>query len=126
MLEVLNAFLPTDYLLIMAGLVVIGEMLKKYTVLPNSLLTTVLPVLGAVVMSISYTSSVEVFVTPDLIRQIMTGLVLGWSATGGYEWFINTFIKKEQITKTINKEPKIIHTITGEIEPAIDPDDIEN
>ena len=56
----------------------------------------------------------------------MTGLVLGWSSTGGYEWFVNTFIKKEQITKIINTESKVIHTITGEIESAIDPDDIEN
>ena len=125
MLEILNSFLPTDYLLIMAGLVVIGEMLKKYTILPNYLLTTVLPVLGAVIMSISYTSSVDIFVTSELIRQIMTGLVLGWASTGGYEWFINTFIKQEQVIKTINKEVKTIIE-QQVVEAAIDPDDIEN
>ena len=86
MLEVINSFLPADYLLIMAGLVVIGEMLKKFTVLPNYLLTTVLPVLGAIVMSVTYTTSTNIFVTADLIRQIMIGLVLGWASTGGYEW----------------------------------------
>lgn len=125
MLEIINSFLPADYLLIMAGLVVIGEMLKKFTVLPNYLLTTVLPVLGAIVMSITYTTSVDIFVAADLMRQIMIGLVLGWASTGGYEWFANTFIKKEQIIKTINKEtktPQIVETV----EAAIDPDDIEN
>ena len=125
MLEVINSFLPADYLLIMAGLVVIGEMLKKFTVLPNYLLTTVLPVLGAIVMSITYTTSTNIFVTADLIRQIMIGLVLGWASTGGYEWFINTFIKKEQMIKSISTEAKIV-PVTEVIETEINPDDIEN
>ena len=125
MLEVINSFLPADYLLIMAGLVVIGEMLKKFTVLPNYLLTTVLPVLGAIVMSISYTTSVDIFVVADLIRQIMIGLVLGWASTGGYEWFINTFIKKQQMIKSISTEAKVAPVIEA-IETTINPDDIEN
>lgn len=125
MLEVINSFLPADYLLIMAGLVVIGEMLKKFTVLPNYLLTTVLPVLGAIVMSVTYTTSTNIFVTADLIRQIMIGLVLGWASTGGYEWFINTFIKKEQMIKSISTEAKIV-PVTEVIETEINPDDIEN
>ena len=125
MLEIINSFLPADFLLIMAGLVVIGEMLKKFTVLPNYLLTTVLPVLGAIVMSITYTTSADIFVTAELIKQIMIGLVLGWASTGGYEWFINTFIKKEQTIKLISTESKVIATTT-EVESAIDPDDIEN
>lgn len=125
MLEVINSFLPADYLLIMAGLVVIGEMLKRFTVLPNYLLTTVLPVLGAVIMSITYTTSVDIFVAADLIRQIMIGLVLGWASTGGYEWFVNTFIKKEQMIKSISTEAKIV-PVTEVVETEIDPDDIEN
>ena len=125
MLEVINSFLPADYLLIMAGLVVIGEMLKKFTVLPNYLLTTVLPVLGAIVMSISYTTSVDIFIVADLIRQIMIGLVLGWASTGGYEWFINTFIKKQQMIKSISTEAKVAPVIEA-IETTINPDDIEN
>ena len=125
MLEVINSFLPADYLLIMAGLVVIGEMLKRFTVLPNYLLTTVLPVLGAVVMSITYITSVDIFVAADLIRQIMIGLVLGWASTGGYEWFVNTFIKKEQMIKSISTEAKIV-PVTEVVETEIDPDDIEN
>lgn len=125
MLEVINSFLPADYLLIMAGLVVIGEMLKKFTILPNYLLTTVLPVLGAIVMSVTYTTSADIFVTADLVRQIMIGLVLGWASTGGYEWFVNTFIKKEQMIKSISTEAKVAPVIEV-IETAIDPDDIEN
>ena len=125
MLEIINSFLPADYLLIMAGLVVIGEMLKKFTILPNYLLTTVLPVLGAIVMSVTYTTSADIFVTADLIRQIMIGLVLGWASTGGYEWFVNTFVKKEQMIKSISTEAKVAPVIEV-IETAIDPDDIEN
>lgn len=125
MLEVINSFLPADYLLIMAGLVVIGEMLKRFTVLPNYLLTTVLPVLGAVIMSITYTTSVDIFVAADLIRQIMIGLVLGWASTGGYEWFVNTFIKKEQMIKSISTEAKIV-PVTEVVETEINPDNIEN
>lgn len=125
MLEVINSFLPADYLLIMAGLVVIGEMLKKFTILPNYLLTTVLPVLGAIVMSVTYTTSADIFVTADLVRQIMIGLVLGWASTGGYEWFVNTFVKKEQMIKSISTEAKVAPVIEV-IETAIDPDDIEN
>lgn len=125
MLEVINSFLPADYLLIMAGLVVIGEMLKKFTILPNYLLTTVLPVLGAIVMSVTYTTSTDIFVTADLVRQIMIGLVLGWASTGGYEWFVNTFVKKEQMIKSISTEAKVAPVIEV-IETAIDPDDIEN
>ena len=125
MLEVINSFLPADYLLIMAGLVVIGEMLKKFTVLPNYLLTTVLPVLGAIVMSVTYTTSTNIFVAADLIRQIMIGLVLGWASTGGYEWFVNTFIKKEQMIKSISTEAKIV-PVTEVIETEINPDNIEN
>ena len=125
MLEGINSFLPADYLLIMAGLVVIGEMLKRFTVLPNYLLTTVLPVLGAVIMSITYTTSVDIFVAADLIRQIMIGLVLGWASTGGYEWFVNTFIKKDQMIKSISTEAKIV-PVTEVVETEIDPDDIEN
>ena len=125
MLEVINSFLPADYLLIMAGLVVIGEMLKRFTVLPNYLLTTVLPVLGAVIMSITYTTSVDIFIAADLIRQIMIGLVLGWASTGGYEWFVNTFIKKEQMIKSISTEAKIV-PVTEVVDTEIDPDDIEN
>ena len=125
MLEIINSFLPADYLLIMAGLVVIGEMLKKFTILPNYLLTTVLPVLGAIVMSVTYTTSADIFVTADLVRQIMIGLVLGWASTGGYEWFVNTFVKKEQMIKSISTEAKVAPVIEV-IETAIDPDDIEN
>ena len=91
LIDLIFNYVPLDYVLIIGGLIVIGEMFKKYTTLPNYFLTTVLPVLGAVLTAIIYATSVEVLIVADLIKQICIGLLMGWAATGGYEWFRNTF-----------------------------------
>ena len=98
-------YVPLDYVLIIGGLIVIGEMFKKYTTLPNYFLTTVLPVLGAVLTAIIYATSVEVLIVADLIKQICIGLLMGWAATGGYEWFRNTFLVEKEERKVIAREP---------------------
>lgn len=97
-------YIPLDYVLIVGGLIVIGEMFKRFTTLPNQFLTTTLPVLGAVIMGVIYMTSAEVLVVADLIKQICIGLLMGWSSTGGYEWFKNTFLIKREERKVIATE----------------------
>lgn len=97
-------YIPLDYVLIIGGLIVVGEMLKKFTTLPNYFLTTTLPVLGAVLTGVIYLTSAEVLVTADLIKQICIGLLMGWAATGGYEWFRNTFLVEKEERKVIVRE----------------------
>ena len=63
-------YIPLDYVLIVGGLIVIGEMFKRFTTLPNQFLTTTLPVLGAVVMGVIYATSAEVLVTAEFIKQV--------------------------------------------------------
>ena len=102
-------------------------MLKKFTTLPSQLLTTVLPILGAIIIGIMYTTTTEIFVIADLIKQICIGLVIGWAATGGYEFLKNittdssNFLKKEIIYTSKNIEEnceneKITTGETGETE----------
>lgn len=102
--EFIFQYIPLDYVLIVGGLIVIGEMLKKFTTLPNQLLTTALPVLGAVIMGIIYSTGAEVFVAAEFIKQICVGLLMGWASTGGYEWFKNTFLVKVEEKKVIARE----------------------
>lgn len=97
-------YIPLDYVLIVGGLIVIGEMLKKFTTLPNQLLTTALPILGAALMGIIYSTGAEVFVVAEFIKQICVGLLMGWASTGGYEWFKNTFLIKVEEKKVIARE----------------------
>lgn len=105
LIDLIFNYVPLDYVLIIGGLIVIGEMFKKYTTLPNYFLTTVLPVLGAVLTAIIYSTSVEVLIVADLIKQICIGLLMGWAATGGYEWFRNTFLVEKEERKVIAREP---------------------
>lgn len=97
-------YIPLDYVLIVGGLIVIGEMLKKFTTLPNQLLTTTLPILGATVMGVIYATSADILVTAEFIKQVCVGLLMGWAATGGYEWFKNTFLVKMEERKVIARE----------------------
>lgn len=94
-------YIPLDYVLIVGGLIVIGEMFKRFTTLPNQFLTTTLPVLGAVIMGVIYTTSAEVLVTAEFIKQVCIGLLMGWASTGGYEWFKNTFLIQREERKVI-------------------------
>lgn len=114
--EFIFQYIPLDYILIVGGLIVIGEMLKKFTVLPNQLLTTALPVLGAVIMGIIYSTGASVFEAAEFIKQICVGLLMGWASTGGYEWFRNTFLVKVGEKKVIARE---IVNIEKENEEAI-------
>lgn len=97
-------YIPLDYVLIVGGLIVIGEMFKRFTTLPNQFLTTTLPVLGAVIMGVIYTTSAEVLVTAEFIKQVCIGLLMGWASTGGYEWFKNTFLIQREERKVIATE----------------------
>lgn len=106
--NIISAYLPAGYIIICLGLIIIGEMLKKFTVLPNQLLTTALPILGAVITAVDYSTSAEAFTVATLIQQICLGLLIGWAATGGFEWFQNTFVKKTTSAKVINLVEKTI------------------
>ena len=97
-------YIPLDYVLIVGGLIVIGELFKRFTTLPNQFLTTTLPVLGAVIMGVIYTTGAEVLVTADFIKQVCIGLLMGWASTGGYEWFKNTFLIQREERKVIATE----------------------
>lgn len=109
--NIISAYLPANYIIICLGLIVIGEMLKKFTVLPNQFLTTTLPILGAVITAVDYSFSTESFTIASLIQQICLGLLIGWSATGGFEWFKNSFIKKSTSSKVINVVEKNIEQV---------------
>ena len=85
-------YIPLDYILIIGGLIVIGEMFKRFTTLPNYFLTTLLPTLGAIIMGVIYITGADILVTADFIKQICIGLLMGWASTGGYEFFKNTFL----------------------------------
>ena len=119
LINLIFSYVPLDYVLIIGGLIVIGEMLKKFTTLPNYFLTTALPILGAALTGVIYLTSAEILVTADLIKQICIGLLMGWAATGGYEWFKNTFlVEKEErkviATQIINKNEKENDEISNE------------
>lgn len=94
-------YIPLDYILIIGGLIVIGEMFKRFTTLPNYFLTTLLPILGAIIMGVIYITGADILVTADFIKQICIGLLMGWASTGGYEWFKNTFLKDKEEKKVI-------------------------
>lgn len=106
--EYLTNYIPYEYILIVIALVIIGEMLKKFTVLPNQFLTTVLPILGAAVMVVIYVTGIEIIVVAELVKQICLGLLMGWAATGGYE-FLRNFKRTDDAQKTIayKKEEKL-------------------
>lgn len=105
LINLILTYVPVDYVLIIGGLIVVGEMLKKFTTLPNYFLTTALPILGAIVTGIMYLTGADVVATPELIKQVCIGLIMGWSATGGYEWFKNTFLVEKEEKKVIATKP---------------------
>lgn len=94
--ELIFSYIPLDYVLIILGLGVIGEMLKKFTTLPNWLLTTVLPILGGIITGVIYATSNEVLQSAPFVENICIGLIMGWAATGGYEFIKNTFLNKNK------------------------------
>lgn len=100
-MEILLSYIPADCVFLVLGLVVMGELLKKYTVLANKYLTLVLPILGAIFMGLNYIDNTDIFLASDLIKQLILGVICGLSSTGGYEWFKNTF-------KVIETQDKII------------------
>lgn len=112
-------YIPFDYILIVGGLIVLGEMFKKFTTLPNYFLTTVLPILGAIIIGIIYATGAEIFIAADFIKQVSIGLILGWAATGGYEWFQNLINKKFITTKKVINYEIIDEDIEEEKEPEI-------
>ena len=112
-------YIPFDYILIVGGLIVLGEMFKKFTTLPNYFLTTVLPILGAIIIGIIYATGAEIFIVADFIKQVSIGLILGWAATGGYEWFQNLINKKFITTKKVINYEIIDEDIEEEKEPEI-------
>lgn len=113
-------YIPFDYILIVGGLIVLGEMFKKFTTLPNYFLTTVLPILGAIIIGIIYATGAEIFIAADFIKQVSIGLILGWAATGGYEWFQNLINKKFIDTKKV-----ISYTTIDEKTENVEDDKIE-
>lgn len=95
-IELISSYIPVDYILIILGLGIIGEIIKKFTDLPSWLLTTVLPVLGGILTGVIYITSNAIIESAPLIEHISIGLIMGWAATGGYEFVKNTFNRKEK------------------------------
>lgn len=132
-MEIINLifqYVPVDYVLIIGGLIVLGEMLKKFTTLPNYFLTTALPVLGAIVTGVMYVTGADVVVSAEFIKQICIGLLMGWAATGGYEFFKNTFLtskeeKKVIATKSIEKNEEASNEISKEPKEEVSEEAIE-
>mgnify|MGYP005775249563 FL=1 len=103
-MEIINlilSYIPVDYILIILGLGVVGGILKKFTTLPSWLLTTVLPVLGGIITGVIYATSNEVLQSAPFVENICVGLIMGWAATGGYEFIKNTFLNKKTEEKQI-------------------------
>lgn len=96
LLDLITSFIPLDYVLIILGLGIIGEMLKKFTTLPSWLLTTVLPILGAIITGVIYATSNNVIESASFVESICIGLIMGWAATGGYEFIKNNFLNKKE------------------------------
>ena len=115
-INLISSYIPLDYILIILGLGIVGEMLKKCTTLPSWLLTTVLPVLGGIITGIIYATSNEVLQSAAFIENICVGLIMGWAATGGYEFIKNTFLgEKVQDNKIIGAVTHVIvdNPVTG-------------
>ena len=104
-ISLITSYIPVDYILIILGLGIVGEMLKKFTTLPSWLLTTVLPILGGIITGVIYATSNEVLQSAAFIENICVGLIMGWAATGGYEFIKNTFLgEKVQDKKIFQRE----------------------
>lgn len=118
MLEEILNIIPLQYILLIGGLIVLGELFKKFTVLPNKMLTIVLPLLGSAACVFAYVCDSNIFLVSELIAAINKGLCCGFAATGWYEFFMNTFIKKDTVMKVINVCEKI-KEVTEEIEASV-------
>lgn len=118
MLEQVLNVIPLQYILLIGGLIVLGELFKKFTVLPNKMLTVVLPLLGSAACVFAYVCDSNIFLISELIMAINKGLCCGFAATGGYEFFMNTFVKKETMVKIINVCEKI-QEVTEDFNPLV-------
>ena len=106
-MEMLLQSMPATAILILALLVGIGEVLKKYTVLANKFLPVVLPILGCIINGSIYMVDAEVFTATEFAKQAIWGVIIGWGATGGYETFKNIFLKKDNLIKVIEMKDKV-------------------
>lgn len=106
-MEMLLQSMPATAILILALLVGIGEVLKKYTVLANKFLPVVLPILGCIINGSIYMVDAEVFTATEFVKQAIWGVIIGWGATGGYETFKNIFLKKDNLIKVIEMKDKV-------------------
>lgn len=95
--ELIFSYIPMDYILIILGLGVIGEIIKKFTEVPSWLLTTILPILGGIITGVIYATSNFTIESAPFVEHICIGLIMGWAATGGYEFLKNTFGKDKEI-----------------------------
>lgn len=106
-MEMLLQSMPATAILILALLVGIGEVLKKYTVLANKFLPVVLPILGCIINGSIYMVDAEVFTATEFAKQAIWGVIIGWGATGGYETFKNIFLKQDNLIKVIEMKDKV-------------------
>lgn len=106
-MEMLLQSMPATAILILALLVGIGEVLKKYTVLANKFLPVVLPILGCIINGSIYMVDAEVFTATEFAKQAIWGIIIGWGATGGYETFKNIFLKQDNLIKVIEMKDKV-------------------
>ena len=62
----------------------------------------------SIIMVIMYVTGIEIIVVAELVKQICLGLLMGWAATGGYE-FLRKFKRTDDAQKTIayKKEEKL-------------------
>lgn len=95
-ISLISTYIPVDYIIIILGLGIVGEMIKKFTSLPNWLLTTVLPILGGVITGVIYATSSTQLESAPFIESIFIGIIMGWASTGGYEFIKNTFLNKNK------------------------------
>ena len=123
-MEMLLQSMPATAILILALLVGIGEVLKKYTVLANKFLPVVLPILGCIINGSIYMVDAEVFTATEFAKQAIWGIIIGWGATGGYETFKNIFLKQDNLIKVIEMKDKV-GQLTEEADNSVSEDKSE-
>lgn len=79
----------TNGIIIAVAAFVVGEILKGFKKIPNS----IIPLVGGILGIILGVTIPNLFEGKDIITSGILGLALGWAATGGYET-IKNFKKK--------------------------------
>lgn len=98
--EFLSEAFLSEGLFIVVVAYVLADIIKKATPINNQYIPAIIAVVSSII------TVVTPFIEGEIVVKILKGLVLGWSATGGYETVRNIVGKKtdkSDNTKTTTK-----------------------